>query len=288
MELVFQSLPEYIQEHLKGLVLSSNISDHDSGLEILAKNWIDKRDLFEAQTKALDMVNAQEFDVGSNGGALMLTLSGSLIRIGTLNDGSRPVEYYSIKLRKDVPDAIKIESAKIKACARLNQILEFDSGPLQKTSAIYRIAVFKDDISNEVQEIRLHEAIIFLTNGFVKINRTLADGDPEQQGQFTYKSIISQIAQRNELSQKHVKSVLDDYWGIIESGVLLGEKIQIGKIGKLYLKKRPAQKARIGKNFSTGEEVTIPAKPVAAVPKISFSSHIKEKSLEINLGSEPE
>ena len=63
--------------------------------------------------------------------------------------------------------------------------------------------------------------------------------------------------------------------------MLIGERIPFGRIGKLFIKKRAAQKARVSNNPATGEEILIPAKPEMFVPKISFSKMIKEKAKDV-------
>ena len=65
--------------------------------------------------------------------------------------------------------------------------------------------------------------------------------------------------------------------------MLLGERVPFGRLGRMHLKLRPAQKARVGRNPSTGGEITIKAKPEMLVPKMSFSKYIKEKSANSKL-----
>lgn len=284
MENTFSGLPDNIQEHLRAITKSSGLPDTEESLEKVSQNWIEKRDLFEKQIKSLDMVEVFSLDNDDPRGALMLTYSGSLIALGTLQDSKRWMEYYSIKLRHDVPNIIKNKSTQFVGNAGIDKVLEFTDGSLKNTSALYTIAVCKETVSPDEQETRLHEATIFLTNGFVKINRSLLLEDDQGQMQFTNKSIITQVANRNDISQKNAKKIITDYLNILESGMLLGERVPLGKMGKLSLRLRPPQKARIGKNFATGEEITIKAKPEMAVPKISFSGYMKERAAKIDLG----
>ncbi|HOO71318.1 MAG TPA: HU family DNA-binding protein [Spirochaetota bacterium] len=283
MDSLHISLPEQIQEHLKTLIPESPAADREKFLEELKKNWNSKHELFNAQIKSLDMIYADNFESEDPSAALMLTYSGSLIGFSTVKKSHRRIEYYSIKLRADVPEAMKIEETQIKGQAAVGKVLELNSGALQKTSALFKIARFKEGVSEDEQNIRVEEAIIFLTDGFVKINQELNLNSSPEPGQFTIKSIITQIAHKNDLSRKQIKTILDDYWNIIEKGILMGEKIPLGKIGKAYLKMRHSRKARIGKNLITGDDVTIRAKPEMAVPKMSFSSYIKNKAQGISI-----
>ena len=283
MEQYFSTLPSNIQEHLSALVKQSGMPDTKDSLETLSKNWLDKRELFGKQIQSLDMVEIEALSPDDPRGALMLTYSGSLISLGTLQNAKRWMEYYSIQLRHDVPGIVKNNETQITGEAAIGKILEFTDGSLKNTSALYVIAVCREDVTAEEQETRLHEGTIFLTNGFVKINRSLLFDTQQRNLQFNSRSIINQIADRNDISQKKAKKIIDDYLNILETGMLLGEKVSLGKMGKLSLRSRPPQKARIGKNFATGEELTIKAKPEMSVPKISFSRNFKERAAAVDL-----
>lgn len=193
------------------------------------------------------------------------------------------MEYYSIKLRGDVPEISKNPEIIIKADTGRDTMLEFEGGFIKSTSALFKMAVCREGVSPEEQETRIHEAVLFLTNGFVKINRSLSINKNLEHLQFTTKSIIQQVASRNDITQKEARKIIEDYLIIIESGMLLGERVPLGRLGRLYLKLLPARKARIGRNLITGEEMTIKAKPETPAPKISFSSHMKERAAAANL-----
>jgi nucleoid DNA-binding protein len=277
MERDFNSLPESIKDHLKSITKTSGLPDNQESLLKIFDNWYEKKTMFEDQIKALDMMETDSFIKDDKKAALMLTYSGSLISLGTLHNGSRWVEYSSIKLRSDVPDIVIDENAVIAGDAGVDRMLEFKEGRIKSTSQLFKIAVCRDDVSLDEQDKRIREATIFLTNGFMKINRTLSIQTDADIG-FTMKSIINYLAKRNGIKINQMKRIIDDYISIIESGMLLGDKVPFGKIGRLYLKLKPAQKARVGRNPSTGEEVTIKAKPETPVPKISFSRYMKERA----------
>ncbi len=278
MEQNFNELPETIKEHLKLITESSGLPDTEKSLEKISKNWFEKKEMFEDQIKTLDMIEADSFSKDDNKAALMLTYSGSLISLGTLRNDARWVEYSSIKLRSDVPDIVTDDKAKLAGDTGVDKTLEFEVGPIKSTSSLLKIVVCRDDVSLDEQDMRIREATIFLTNGFMKINSTLSINDDANIGQFTMKSIIAHIAKRNGITVNQAKNIVDDYIYIMESGMLLGEKVPLGRLGRMNLKLRPAQKARVGRNPSTGEEITIKAKPETLVPKMAFSKYIKERS----------
>lgn len=278
MDNVFSTLPEHIQVHLKEIQHTSGLPDSGESLEAIAKNWLEKKNLFEDQIGSLDMIEAGLFSAHDPRGALALTYSGSLISLSPPRDGYRRMEYYSIKLRADVPKIIKSDEARIKTDTGTDKILEFEAGAIRSTSALFKIAVCRDGVEQEEQERRLHEAVLFLTNGFVKINKSLAVNRDLETMQFTTKSILQQVAARNDISQIQARKIIDDYLIIIESGMLLGERVPLGRLGRLYLKMQPARKARIGKDINTGGEVMIKARPETAVPRMSFSGRLKQRA----------
>jgi nucleoid DNA-binding protein len=279
MEESFTALPGAVQEHLKSILPSSGLPDTDESLAALAEVWVKKRDMFSRQVRSLDMIDADRYAVSEQGAALMLTYSGSLVSLGTAPDnGVRWVEYASIKLRKDVPDILKEASVKLADEVRKNGPVRFEEGPIKSTSAVHTIAVFPADVPLAEQETRIREATIFLTNGFIKLNRTLSVAEEGLPEQFTLKTIVSSLAKRHGLTQKQTRELVEDYLLMLESGILLGESASLGRLGRIRLHLRPAQKARVGRNPATGEELTIKAKPAVYVPKATFSKHLKDKA----------
>ncbi len=274
----FEQLPPNIQVHVKEITKSSGLPEGEKSIELISRAWLEKRRMFEEQIRNLHMEEIDHLGKDDQRGALMLTYSGSLLSMSTLSSGSRGVEYASIGLRKDVPASLQKEATRTIGDICADHILEFENGPIKKSSPILKIAVCAPDVSPAEQEKRIREATIFLTNGFVKINRTYISPDDSIPDQFNTKAVVSYIAAKNDISQKFAKQILEDYTNVIETGMLLGAQVPIGKIGKLFLKKRPAQKARVVRNPATGEEITVKAKPESYVPKISFSKALKEKA----------
>ncbi len=279
METYFDNLPEKIKKHLEKLVQSPD------DREQLAEIWKLKENMFLEQTSILEMIEVSSLDKTSEHGILMLTFSGSLISNSTPTNGFRRFEYASIKERTEVPDIIVSEKASLESDVAVNKGVEFSGAPVKTTSAIYKIMTFTENISKEEQDKRIREAMIFLTNGFVKLNTSLIKG-AKPVDQFTLKSMVSFIAKKNNMTQKQVRLIIDDYLSMLETGMLLGAKVPIGTIGKLHLNLRPAQKARIGRNPATGEEMTIKAKPNMYIPKTSFSKSFKDKAARVEVTNE--
>jgi nucleoid DNA-binding protein len=276
-------VPDAIRAHLTGLVRGSGLPDTEDSLEALARVWLQKKRMFEEQIRALDMQEVGSLASSDPRGALLLSSSASLITVGPLDEAGRRVEYASIQLRTDVPHLLVLEGAGLAGDLALDREARFSTGPIESTSALLKIAVCGPEVSREEQEKRLREATIYLTNAFVKINRTLAvpgAGAPEQ---FNTRSMVIYLARKNRLSQKMIRQILADYHYTLEAGLLLGERVRLGRIGAFYLKKLPARKARIGINPVTREKITIKARPEQAAPRIAFSRLLKERARQVPL-----
>jgi nucleoid DNA-binding protein len=96
----------------------------------------------------------------------------------------------------------------------------------------------------------------------------------------TSASLIGYLAEKNGLARKDAKQLLEDLLELIGTGVMRGERVALGKIGKMFIRVRPARGARTGRNPLTGQEITIPAKPATKVPRFTFSKTFKEAALK--------
>lgn len=277
----FGDLPEKIRFHLGEIIKSSNLSEDEETKNLMASLWLEKKRLFEEQFKALDMLEMESFRKDDERGVLLLTYSGSLITLSPMENQKRHIEYYSIKLRHDVPDIVIVRDSNVSEDIAIDQPVQFVGGPIQKTSSLFKIVSFKEGVSREEQEKRIRQATIFLTNAFVKVNRTVFLKDKNIPEQFNMKSITKFLAGKNDITQKLARQVLEDYQYMVECGVLLGDRVRIGGIGSIALKKRTARKARVGINPKTGERITINAKPEMMLPRMKFTRSFKEKAATI-------
>jgi len=281
----FEQLPENIQRHIRQLAQKAQAEAPDIQ-EKYSQAWLEKRKLFEEQTSNLNMVEVESFSKDDGKGALMLTYSGSLISVGPVIQAKRWAEYASIEMRVDVPNVAKRDDVLIANDANVNSIIEFERGPIKSSSQILKIVVCREDVALEEQDKRIREATIFLTNSFMRLNKAIITGQGEYPDEFTTKSIIEYLALKNNLTQKKVRELLSDFGDIVEAGIMKGARVPIVKLGNAFLKKRPAQKARVGRNPATGEEITIGAKPECFVPKMVFRKNLKEKAQAIPLTKE--
>lgn len=96
----------------------------------------------------------------------------------------------------------------------------------------------------------------------------------------TSASVIDYLAGKNGLVRKEVKQVLEDLFEIVGVGVMRGERVGLGKMGKMFIRVRPARAAHMGRNPLTGQQIKIPAKPATKVPRFTFSKTFKEAALK--------
>jgi nucleoid DNA-binding protein len=267
-----------IRAHLEALVRSSGLPDTEESFQRMSTAWLSKKSMFEGQARALDMEQLPTLAAGDSRGVLLLTWSGSLVSLEPPGPEGRRGEYASIEMRMDVPHLVLLEGVDFPQGLALDREAEFSGGPVKRTSALLKIAACRPDLPMEEQARRIREATIYLTNGFVKINRTVAapsTGFPEL---MTQKSMIAYLAEKNGLTRKQARQLLEDYYLLVQSGILLGQKVPLGRLGRLFLREQPARKARVGLNPATGQKITIAARPPQAVPRMTFSRLLKERA----------
>ena len=281
-----QKLPREIEEHLQKLMKSLELPDNEENYGKLYDAWIRKEHLFESQTRALEMETVEGLPEGDGRGAVLLTSSGSLLSLSPEKKEGRWMEYASIPIRTDVPDILKGEKVSLASLLRLGESLVLQDAPLKQTSPLYRIAVCRQGISAAEQEKRIREATIYLTNGFVRINKNMTALQENAIEHFTKQSLVAYVAQRNELTQKQVLGVIDDFFTMVESGILLGEKVPLGSLGRMGYKVRPPRQARVLTNPATGEEMTVSAKPSQAAVKFYPSGRLKKLASSIPVEDE--
>lgn len=102
---------------------------------------------------------------------------------------------------------------------------------------------------------------------------------------YTAQTIAKYISEKHEIPRAKAQEIIDDTFDVINAGVIKGERVPVGKFGKLFIKVKPATKERIGRNPLTGEEITIAAKKATKVPKFTFSKSYKELALKATVKS---
>ncbi len=281
------TLPQPIQKQLLWIASEQDKKDDGDFIDALAGVWEKKAALFLDQIKAVNLELVDSVSKDDMRGMMVLTYSGSLLSIGpvfqtatNVNNG-RWVEYSSIKLRTDVPDIVSEWEAVLAADFGVDKPVKLENARVKATSPTYLIAVCPPNLDEEEQDKRIRESAIYVTTGFMKYNRTLQIDKSNVPDQFTMKSMTRYLAKKHNMTGQEAKLLLDDFVTLIETGMLLGESVPVGRLGRFSVKTRGVQKARVVKHPGTGEEMTIDAKPAMGVPKISFSTYLKERAASV-------
>lgn len=173
MTAILEQLPDFIQTHIKEITKTSGLPDNDESIGIIAQGWLDKKINFEKNISEMDMLEVEELDKDDERGALVMTYSGSLVNIGPKVNNGRKVEYASIGLRHDVPDMIENEECKLSNSLVLNKPLEFEVGPVKRTSPVFKIAVCRENLTPDQQLEKIKETSTVIIDDFVDVNKTM-------------------------------------------------------------------------------------------------------------------
>lgn len=283
------AIPDKIVKHLERIFADSEgeWSREEGAFNRLCSSWEKKERLFSEQIKLLDMEEVDEMGAADLRAALFLTYSGSLVSLGY--GEKRWLEYASISLRAEVPDILHCEETSLSETAYCGRSAGFSRGALKHTSALYRIVRCRDSVPPGEQEKRVREATVFLTNSFIHLNRDLTlPAESQDAEQFSKQNIIAYLARKSGLSRDKVRELTDDYVSMLETGMLMGRSVSLGRLGRFSLSLKASRKARIGRNPATGEELTIPAKAAHWSPVFKFSGGSREKAAAMPLPEEEE
>jgi nucleoid DNA-binding protein len=75
--------------------------------------------------------------------------------------------------------------------------------------------------------------------------------------------LVEEIAEESGYSKSDVRHFMDVLVGIVSEHISKCERVKIGNLVQIEPKLRKAQKARMGRNPQTGEDVQIPRKPAS-------------------------
>ena len=83
-----------------------------------------------------------------------------------------------------------------------------------------------------------------------------AAANPEASKPFNKKDLVAALAEQHHLSKRASQEMLDDLIAMITKHLKKGDRIRIGGLGILQVRKRAA---RMGRNPATGEAIKIKA-----------------------------
>ena len=84
----------------------------------------------------------------------------------------------------------------------------------------------------------------------------MAEKKAETAATVTMKHLAANIAESHELSKKQTEAMLGDFVTLVTQHLQKGDRIRIGGLGILQVRKRAA---RMGRNPATGEQIEIKA-----------------------------
>lgn len=169
----FDQIPEHIKSHVKELVSKAGLPEGDESLETISQIWLEKEKIFKEETSKMNMEERDFFDKNEPKGAIVLTYSGSILTIGPLVDGKRKVSYASIGLRKDVPELASKDNSVLANNIELDDVIEFETGPVKRTSSVYKIFVSKEDNPPEKELDKITVVATEIIDECVEVNKTL-------------------------------------------------------------------------------------------------------------------
>lgn len=105
-----------------------------------------------------------------------MTYSGSIVSIGPMSGGERDVAYASIGARRDVPQMSVKQDSRLGLDVKVDEVIRFEEGPVQKTSPVFAIAVFQKALPAAKENAALVEVTQVLTERFVSINNETLHG----------------------------------------------------------------------------------------------------------------
>lgn len=91
----------------------------------------------------------------------------------------------------------------------------------------------------------------------------------------TQTELVAELAERTGWSKSDVKHLLAELEETIHENLKACVRTKVAGV-TIYPHLRPKQKARVGRNPATGDEVKIKAKPASSVVKAKVDSKLKE------------
>jgi hypothetical protein len=168
------SIPPPLQAHLRQVALSAGLPDCEETYETLARAWLEKKAGFEERVRHFAMEEVDRIEADDERGFLVMTYSGSLLKVGPLVEGARRVEYTSIGLRTNVPDAARAAGSGLDGGVSTGGVVNLRHGPICSTSPVFKIAVFASPLGVAEQERRLSLLTDNLAREFARSNSALS------------------------------------------------------------------------------------------------------------------
>jgi len=157
-------------EHLEKIASKNSCELNQECVELIVKGFVEKLECFDNLVKDNSLEEIKYFNKDDPSGVLVITYSGSLLSIGPLKNGVRKSRYASIGIRRDVPKIATDDFSTLLSDISMDKSIHFKSGPINKTSCIYKLARVQNNLDLEKQETILSGATMVLVKEFIKVN----------------------------------------------------------------------------------------------------------------------
>lgn len=175
----FTLLPAKIQRQIISITKSSSLPFNDDSILKMTLLWLKKEKYFQQELTKFNFVEVDYVEINDKNGAIIMTYSGSLLKISPEINGRRQVKYTSIGLRKDVPDNIIVDNVKLAYDIIKDEPIDFIGGKIKVTSPVYKIGVCKKNASLKKQTDSVDKVTDFIMKNFIELNRQYVDEDDE-------------------------------------------------------------------------------------------------------------
>jgi len=171
----FNNLPEKIQRQIASITKYSSLQYNNDSIEKIALLWIKKEEAFKEELKKQNMLETDYIELNNKNACIIMTYSGSLLKIGPEINKKRQVEYTSIGLRKDVPDHLLIDNVILGYDIIKDEPIDFFESRIKTTSPVYKIGICRDDSPIKDQTDTINKATDFILYNFIELNREYID-----------------------------------------------------------------------------------------------------------------
>jgi hypothetical protein len=172
---IVKHLPLPVKRHLTRMAEQVTKLEPEEAFARLVNAWIVKRAMFDRIVEHGNFKKSNHYKKDSRVGCIAMTISGSIVTLGPLEEAGRRVSYTSLGLRVDVPD-VKIDNdGELKKDIVLDSGIEFNRGPVQTTSIIIDVAVIDTEKSVDEQKAEINVANEMLFQNFTEVNRTIME-----------------------------------------------------------------------------------------------------------------
>jgi hypothetical protein len=171
MSKLLNKLPEKIKRQIINITKFSSLPDCEKSIITITKLWLKKEEVFLKELKKFKMIETDLIEMTDTNGAIILTYSGSILKISPEIENARRIEYTSIGLRKDVPENLVVDDVKLAYDIILDEPVEFANSKIRSTSPTYKIGVCNKTATFKDQFESLDTITNLIYKNFVDLNR---------------------------------------------------------------------------------------------------------------------